>query len=69
MYDILENGVLDIFTLREVLKKAFVNQIIQLEQAIALVKDKKDLQYQEGWTFEEFEEFVLPLLQNSLPLA
>ncbi len=25
MYDILENGVLDIFTLREVLKKAFVN--------------------------------------------
>lgn len=25
MYDILENGVLDIFTLREVLKKSFVN--------------------------------------------
>jgi len=25
MYDILENGVLDIFTLREVLKKAYVN--------------------------------------------
>ena len=31
MYDILENGVLDIFTLREVLKKAYVNQIISLE--------------------------------------
>ena len=25
MYDILENGVLDIFTLREVLKKSYVN--------------------------------------------
>jgi len=34
MYDILENGVLDIFTLREVLKKSYVNQILQLEQAI-----------------------------------
>jgi len=25
MYDILENGVLDIYTLREVLKKSYVN--------------------------------------------
>ena len=31
MYDILENGALDIFTLREVLKKGYVNQIVQLE--------------------------------------
>jgi Ca2+-binding EF-hand superfamily protein len=34
MYDILENGVLDIFTIREVLKKSFVNAILQLEEAV-----------------------------------
>ena len=34
MYDILENGVLDIFTLREVFKKSYIEQIVSLEDAI-----------------------------------
>jgi Ca2+-binding EF-hand superfamily protein len=34
MYDILENGVLDIYTLREVLKKSYVNNIIALEDCV-----------------------------------
>ena len=38
MYDILENGVLDIFTLREVLKKSYIEQIITLDKALRLLK-------------------------------
>jgi Ca2+-binding EF-hand superfamily protein len=41
MYDILENGVLDIYTLREVLKKSYVNYIVVLEDCIKIIKDHK----------------------------
>ncbi|CDW80465.1 hippocalcin-like protein 1 [Stylonychia lemnae] len=68
MYDILENGVLDIFTLREVLKKSYVNQIIQLESAISKLSTHKTINH-DGWTFDEFEQEVFPFLEKSLSLA
>lgn len=39
MYDILENGALDIYTLREVLKKSYVNYIVVLEDCITRLKN------------------------------
>jgi hypothetical protein len=50
MYDILENGVLDIYTLREVLKKAFVNQIVEMEQIIQKLNTIKTI-HKDGWTW------------------
>ena len=54
MYDILENGVLDIFTLREVLRKAYVNQIIQMEEAVVKLRNNKT-EFPDGWKWDEFE--------------
>lgn len=39
MYDILDNGCLDIYTLREVLKKSYVNSIIILEDVMLKLRD------------------------------
>jgi hypothetical protein len=41
MYDILENGVLDLFTIREVLKKSYVNYIISLEECVSIITNTK----------------------------
>ena len=68
MYDILENGVLDIFTLREVFKKAYIEQIVSMEEAIQKIQKNKTIN-PDGWTFEEFERDIFPLIEKSLPLA
>lgn len=67
MYDLTEAGSLDTFSIREVLRKSFVNQIVTLDQALT-----KILNFPlagEGWTWEEFEREVLPLLEKTLPVA
>lgn len=55
------------------LKKAFVDHIIGLESLIQVIKsDKvegKARAYGDGWTWEEFEQFLLPKLQMHLPIA
>ena len=69
MYDVLENGMLDIFTLRECLKKGFINQIMVLEKCVARVKDTKGNKHSDGWLWPEFETQVLPQLETAMPLA
>lgn len=38
MYDVLEQGYLDLVSLREILKKSYLNHIVNLDTAIAEIK-------------------------------
>ena len=51
MYDVMEQNYLDVFSLRQVLKKSYTQQMVSLDQAIkeiksALVKDDDLEHYQ-----------------------
>jgi len=51
MYDVMEQNYLDVFSLRQVLKKSYTQQLVSLDQAIkeiksALVKDDDLEHYQ-----------------------
>ena len=39
MYDVMENGFLDLYSLREVFKKAYTNHIVNLEEAMREIKN------------------------------
>lgn len=62
IYDMLEFRHLDIFTLREVLKKSYVNQLILMEECISIINNTKT-KYNGGFTWEEFESLLLPKLE------
>lgn len=63
MYDMAEQQVLDTMTIREVLRKSFVTQIVQLDSALAKLREA------DAWSWERFEAEILPLLDNALPIA
>lgn len=39
MYDVVEQGYLDLVCLREVLKRSYTNHIINLEEALEVIKN------------------------------
>lgn len=68
MYDMAEAEVLDTQIIREVLRKSFVNQIVELDKAMNKLKSHP-IANPEGWSWEEFENEILPLLETNLPIA
>ena len=69
MYDLTESDVLDTVSIREVLRKSYVTQIVQLDQAIVKIRDHPLKNPQIGWQWDEFETEILPLLESTLPIA
>ena len=60
MYDLAEAETLDTQTIREVLRKAFVNQIVELDKVYNKLKAHPLQNPDQGWSWEEFETEILP---------
>ena len=54
MYDIYDKGVLDIYTLREVLKRSYSGIIIQLQNGLKKLRETPT-EVEGAWTWQEFE--------------
>ena len=55
MYDLTESDLLDTMSIREVLRRSYVNQIVILDQTLAKIRDLPTSSPSEGWKWEEFE--------------
>ena len=69
MYDLSEADILDTVSIREVLRRSYVTQIVQLDQALTKIRDFQTRNPQVGWEWDEFEAEILPMLEGALPIA
>ena len=69
MYDIYGTGILDIVTLRYLLKKSYSEVIIKLEAIVKEVEAAQDDKNARGITWLHFEQMILPRLSQVLPTS
>ena len=68
MYDVFGTGILDIYTLRQLLKRSYSEVVVELEQIV------KSMELQQtgstiGVTWPQFEQTLLPRIRKYLPVS
>ena len=69
IYDIYGSGILDIVTLRHLLRRSYSEVIVELERIVKDIEEGQEAKDSKGITWFRFEKSILPKLCKVLPTS